>query len=199
MDDTVKGNAYSDNGAPRARRVWRCRPMRPEDVPACAAIEAGAAEGWSAAALREELAAPAARLFVAEAGGAKAPCGGHDAPGGADGEAPGTAAALAVFQLAGEEASLYTVSTVPACRRQGAARALLRYALARLAGEGARDVFLEVRAQNAPARALYEALGFAAVGMRRGFYRSPPDDAVLMRRALDRTPEHGEKGPRGEA
>ena len=149
--------------------AFLCREMRPEDVPVCAAIEATVADGWSSAALAEELAQPTARLFVAETP--------HNSP-------PPQIAALAVFQLVCEEASLYTISTAPALRRQGAARALLQYAFAQLAAQGAQTVFLEVRAQNKAARALYTALGFEETGTRRGFYTKPNDDAVLMRFAV---------------
>ena len=207
--------------------AFLCRPMRPEDVPACAAIEAAVPDGWSAAALAEELAQPTARLFVAEMSG-------DDAPGARtgeinltpfhtnanDGASPGLTpliqlpdghisntqppnaqplgaqtphapppriqpiAALAVFQLVCEEASLYTVSTASALRRQGAARTLLQYAFAQLAAQSAQTVFLEVRAQNKAARALYTALGFEETGMRRGFYTKPADDAVLMQKSI---------------
>ena len=72
---------------------------------------------------------------------------------------------FAVFQLAAGEASLYALNVDPAARRKGV---------------GADQCFLEVRAANAPAIALYRRLGFAAAGVRRGFYRDPPDDAVVM-------------------
>ena len=42
--------------APREAGPILCRFMRETDVPACAAIEACADDGWSEAALREELA-----------------------------------------------------------------------------------------------------------------------------------------------
>lgn len=168
--------------------------MRPEDVPACAAIEADVPDGWSAAALAGELAQPTARLFVAEAPNTQPPDTQPSHEPAADTQTthkpaphtpqPQPIAALAVFQLVCEEASLYTVSTAPALRRQGAARALLQYAFAQLAAQGAQAVFLEVRAQNKAARALYTALGFAQTGTRRGFYTKPADDAVLMRRAI---------------
>ena len=41
-------------------------------------------------------------------------------------------------------------------------------------------VLLEVRASNAPARALYERLGFAVAGVRRRYYHDNGEDAVLM-------------------
>lgn len=143
--------------APREAGPILCRFMRETDVPACAAIEACADDGWSEAALREELAQENARLFVAEA--------------------EGKVAGLAVFQLVCGEASLYAVSTAPAFRRQGVARALLSWAFAALCLQGAQDVFLEVRAQNSAAQALYRSLGFVQTGLRRNFYATPADDA----------------------
>ena len=112
----------------------------------------------------EELAQENARLFVAEA--------------------EGKVAGLAVFQLVCGEASLYAVSTAPAFRRQGVARALLSWAFAALCLQGAQDVFLEVRAQNSAAQALYRSLGFVQTGLRRNFYATPADDAVLMQKTL---------------
>ena len=47
---------------------------------------------------------------------------------------------------------------------------------------------LEVRADNVPARRLYERHGFEEVSVRRRYYRQPdgPDvDAVVMRRRLE--------------
>ena len=41
-------------------------------------------------------------------------------------------------------------------------------------------LMLEVRASNAPAIALYEKHGFAAVGRRKNYYDAPREDAVLM-------------------
>ena len=40
---------------------------------------------------------------------------------------------------------------------------------------------LEVRAGSVGAIALYKRLGLVAVGRRPGYYRSPMEDAVLMR------------------
>ncbi len=170
----AQGGALQGEGASAKVSAFLCRAMRAEDVPACAAVEAAVPDGWNAAALAEELAQPAARLFVAEAAGAQTP----------NGASPRPIAALAVFQLVCEEASLYTISTAPALRRQGAARALLQYAFAQLAAEGAQTVFLEMRAQNGAARALYASLGFVQTGMRRGFYTNPRDDAVLLQKSL---------------
>jgi ribosomal-protein-alanine N-acetyltransferase len=47
---------------------------------------------------------------------------------------------------------------------------------------GAVRALLEVRAGNREALALYESLGFRRVGVRRGYYRDPAEDALLMTR-----------------
>ena len=144
---------------------WTIRAMEPGDLPRCAAIEATAPDPWTEPQLAEELASDFGRLFVA--------C--------RDGQIAG----LAVFQLAAGEASLNALTVDPAARRQGAGRALLTGALAALRAEGARSCFLEVRAGNAAAQALYESVGFAAAGVRRGFYRNPAEDGVVMALNLD--------------
>ena len=151
MKDNEKrtNDMQQETTAPREAGPILCRFMRETDVPACAAIEACADDGWSEAALRE-----------------------------------GKVAGLAVFQLVCGEASLYAVSTAPAFRRQGVARALLSWAFAALCLQGAQDVFLEVRAQNSAAQALYRSLGFVQTGLRRNFYATPADDAVLMQKTL---------------
>lgn len=135
------------------------RPMAAADTAACAAIAAADAEPWTESQLLSELQSPAARLFTAEGEGVLG---------------------FAVFQLAAGEASLYALNVDPSARRKGVGAALLAGALAALKAEGADQCFLEVRAANAPAIALYRRLGFAAAGVRRGFYRDPPDDAVVM-------------------
>ena len=144
---------------------WTIRAMEPGDLPRCAAIEATAPDPWTEPQLAEELASDFGRLFVA--------C--------RDGQTAG----LAVFQLAAGEASLNALTVDPAARRQGAGRALLTGALAALRAEGAQSCFLEVRAGNAAAQALYESVGFAAAGVRRGFYRNPAEDGVVMALNLD--------------
>lgn len=143
---------------------WTVKPMRPEDLAVCAAIEQHAPDPWTEAQMAEELSFEGARLFVVRRGDA--------------------IAGLAAFQLAADEASLNTVTIDPAFRRQGAARALLCGALEALKAEGAAMCFLEVRSQNAPALALYDALGFSRAGLRRRFFTNPPDDAIVMNKLL---------------
>jgi ribosomal-protein-alanine N-acetyltransferase len=43
-----------------------------------------------------------------------------------------------------------------------------------------------VRESNVPARALYASRDFHPVGRRRNYYRSPVEDALLLRRTTGR-------------
>lgn len=145
------------------------RPMERADLEICAQIEQSAGDPWSLAQLSEELenqrTGGAARLFVAQLPGQPA-------------------AGLAAWQLAAGEASLYTLTVAPEARRTGAGSALLRRSMEMLRAESAEIAFLEVRASNAGAIALYEQAGFVADGRRPRFYQNPTEDAVLMHRAL---------------
>jgi [ribosomal protein S18]-alanine N-acetyltransferase len=81
-------------------------------------------------------------------------------------------------------AELESVVVAEAARRGGVGRALCGGVVAWCRDEGAGVVELEVRAGSAGAIALYEGLGFVAVGRRRGYYGEPVEDAVMMRLEL---------------
>ena len=88
-------------------------------------------------------------------------------------------------EVAGE-AELLNIAVDPAIRRSGLGGELLRLAIAWAEARGAGEMFLEVRASNAGAIALYERHGFRAVGRRRDYYEHPVEDAVLYRRGAER-------------
>jgi len=97
----------------------------------------------------------------------------------------GTLAAFVVISRVLDEAHLLNIAVAAGWQRRGIARALLAGMMAALVPDS-RYLFLEVRAGNAPARALYGQLGFSVTGVRRGYYRcaSGREDAVLMMRPL---------------
>jgi ribosomal-protein-alanine N-acetyltransferase len=66
-------------------------------------------------------------------------------------------------------------------QRRGVGQALCRAVLDWCRAEGATEVELEVRAGSLGARRVYERLGFVEVGLRRGYYENPVEDALLMR------------------
>ena len=85
----------------------------------------------------------------------------------------------------GEEAELLNVAIDRDFRGRGLAGQMLDAVLFELAGRGVRTAFLEVRESNAAARALYGSRGFTEIGRRRGYYRRPVEDALVMRRILE--------------
>lgn len=81
------------------------------------------------------------------------------------------------------EAELLRVAVHPDARRQGLARKLLEASESFLRATGIADLYLEVRTANAPARALYEALGWQVQRVRKAYYRDG-EDAVLYWKRL---------------
>ena len=77
------------------------------------------------------------------------------------------------------EAEVLTVAVSRKERGRGLGGALLDELLARAREGGAEDVFLEVRSRDPIAQKLYSGRGFAAVGLRKGYYGD--DDALVMR------------------
>lgn len=81
------------------------------------------------------------------------------------------------------EAELLRVAVDPSRRGAGLGRRLLEASEAALRARGIHTLLLEVRAGNGPARRLYEAAGWRARGLRKGYY-SGQEDAVLYGKAL---------------
>lgn len=92
--------------------------------------------------------------------------------------------AFCVVQVAADEMHVHNLVVRPESRRRGLGRRLLEDALEWGTGEGVRRVFLEVRQSNWGALALYRAAGFDAVSVRRDYYDSPREDALVLRREL---------------
>jgi ribosomal-protein-alanine N-acetyltransferase len=85
-----------------------------------------------------------------------------------------------------DQGEILSLATSPAHRRQGLARRLVERALKAMRERGVTTAWLEVRASNAAAQALYHEVGFVAEGVRRGYYRDPVEDALVLR--CDLTP-----------
>lgn len=95
----------------------------------------------------------------------------------------------AAFRRIAHEAWLLNLAVHPRARRRGLGRALVEEGALWVASLGITELWLEVRASNAPARALYERLGFRIEGVRPRYYSPAPggrerEDAVLMCRRL---------------
>ena len=85
-----------------------------------------------------------------------------------------------IGRIIAPEGEIYRVATAPLARRRGIAYRLIDYALKTEKGHGLESVFLEVREKNVPARNLYKSYGFIETGVRKGYYKDPPDNAIVM-------------------
>ena len=86
-----------------------------------------------------------------------------------------------------DEGYIDNVAVEEAARRHGVASALLDV-FCRFAEVNLAFLTLEVRASNQAAIALYEKHGFEQVGLRKGYYQRPREDAIMMTREFG---EHG--------
>ncbi len=94
----------------------------------------------------------------------------------------GKMAAFAITQVVLDEASLFNIAVDPAFQRRGFGRQLLQHLIDELIKRDVLTLWLEVRASNLPAIALYEQLGFNQVSRRPNYYptASGREDAILM-------------------
>ena len=131
-------------------------------------------DAWSAELMAAELASPHGRYLVdvEPVAGSGAQSGGGEVVVGYGG----------VRALRGSaDSDIQTIALDAEHRGSGRGRALLRALLAEAAERGAREVFLEVRADNPVAQGLYRSEGFAEIGRRAGYYQPDDVDAVIMR------------------
>ena len=82
-----------------------------------------------------------------------------------------------------DEMHLLNITVAPAEQGRGHARCMIDALIPLCHGHAARELWLEVRASNERARAMYLRFGFTAVGLRKGYYPAPfgrREDAVVM-------------------
>jgi ribosomal-protein-alanine N-acetyltransferase len=78
------------------------------------------------------------------------------------------------------QADIQTIAVAEGARRRGLGRVLMLHMIDEARERGATELFLEVRADNPGARALYESLGFEQIAVRARYYKGGVD-AVIMR------------------
>ena len=87
------------------------------------------------------------------------------------------------YWLIGAEMEILNIATAPTARRRGVAVRLLNEAFSRCSEVGLSTAWLEVRAENRAAIALYQRSGFQKSGIRKGYYRDG-EDAILMNKTF---------------
>jgi ribosomal-protein-alanine N-acetyltransferase len=96
--------------------------------------------------------------------------------------------AFCSFWLVLDEVHINNLAVLREFQGQGLGTAILEHAIEAAAKRGANRATLEVRRSNAPARRLYERLGFEVAATRPNYYMSPAEDAlILWRGALQST------------
>lgn len=145
------------------RSTVRLEEAKTDDAAALAVLTAeSGVPGWSEASLASTLRDPGGIALLER-------------------DAVGAPLGFVLARPAADEVEILLVVVAPTSRRRGIGRALLTSALAR--ARAARVAHLEVRVSNAAAIALYEQLGFVAVGRRPRYYDGG-EDALSMRRRL---------------
>ena len=79
-----------------------------------------------------------------------------------------------------DEWEIVNVAVDPAFRREHLGSRLLEAVLQEARAQGAKQIFLEVREGNAPARGLYEKYGFRPIARRKHYYDHPVENAIVM-------------------
>ena len=136
-----------------------------DDLGAIMALERASfpTDAWSETLMAAELSSPHGRYVVDVEAGRLAGYGGVRAVQGA------------------ADADIQTIAIAEHARGTGRGRALLRALLAAARERGAREVFLEVRADNPAAESLYVSEGFTEIARRPRYYQPDDVDAVVMR------------------
>ena len=96
-----------------------------------------------------------------------------------------TVTGYCLYQVIFEQAEILRIGTHPDYQRQGIASQIFARLNTELRTHQVESLLLEVRADNAPAIALYEQQEFALIHKRKGYYQTPHQpaiDALIMQR-----------------
>lgn len=138
------------------------RAAEPGDLEAIMGIETAtfAQDAWQRRTMEQELRSRANRYFVLT----------EDE----------TVIGYAGARIVGCESDVQTIAIADGHRSSGRGRAVMKHLMDTARGEGALQMFLEVRADNPVAIDLYESLGFKRIDVRHGYYQPDGVDAVVM-------------------
>jgi [ribosomal protein S18]-alanine N-acetyltransferase len=141
------------------------RPARVTDLDAVLSIERRVfSDPWSPDSFAPEFEDPYTWFHVAEIGGAMV--------------------GYVVARIVAQQGEIANIAVDPAFQRTGLGGRLLDAAVTAADAADCEAVWLEVRLSNEPARQLYASRGFELIGRRRGYYRTPVEDALVLRRTL---------------
>ena len=140
--------------------------MTASDVPEVARIETTAfSTPWSETTFRSLLERSGVELWVAEWGG--------------------ELAAYAILRRVQDEGELANIAVRSDLRGRGIGSRLLSRMLKVAEDSGVRSLYLEVRESNELAREMYARRGFQEIGVRKGYYEGPREDARVLKKSLE--------------
>lgn len=146
------------------------REMIPEDVEQVAQIEReNFSQPWSPQAFTEALRLPHIIFLVA-----------RETVANSCGDIAEMILGYVCMYVALDEGEITNVAVGRFFQKQGVGERLLRTLKEEAAKSGIRRIVLEVRRSNEPAIRLYEKMGFQKLGIRKGFYEMPKEDAIVM-------------------
>ncbi len=83
-----------------------------------------------------------------------------------------------------DEGEIARIAVAPNVRRQGVGHLILDEVEKICTGKSITKLLLDVRESNRTARAFYSGYGFSEDGIRKDFYESPKENAVLMSKPI---------------
>jgi ribosomal-protein-alanine N-acetyltransferase len=86
-----------------------------------------------------------------------------------------------------DEGHIMNLAVHPEFRRQGIATVLMGEVIRAMRRKGCDALYLEVRTSNSVAKNFYERFGFGVAGIRKDYYTSPREDALIMMGRLKQT------------
>ena len=92
------------------------------------------------------------------------------------------AAAYGGMMCVAGEGQITNIATSPDHRRQGLAAKVVEALVNTARERGFYEISLEVRESNTAARALYASVGFKPIGIRKNYYKDPPENALVLKR-----------------
>lgn len=145
--------------------IVQIRPATTEDIPALIAVERACitAAHWSVDQYRD--------AFRVEQGSRRLLLAAHSED--------GLLVGFLVAQNVASDWELENIVVTLTEQGKGIGRSLLRNLVDAARQGGGHSIFLEVRKSNEAARRFYERSGFRQAGLRRGYYSSPCEDAIL--------------------
>lgn len=163
MDRSMKA---SGTGSTEERSHLSLRRMTPLDVAEVSRIETAAfSTPWSEDTFRSLLNRSGVELWVAEW--------------------REELAAYAILWQTLDEAELANIAVRRDLRGLGIGSGLLTQVLEAAEASGVRTLYLEVRESNALARDMYDRRGFHEIGVRKGYYEGPREDARVLKKCFD--------------